>query len=398
MTAHRLEGVDVELGDPVLVAASEPGEDRWGFHQFPTISRLPSGRLLVTYNAVPDRDDSYGHPGPAYESADDGATWEPYSGGEGMLTISHSVVSEVNGGEHLCVPMSPSIDVLAENVDLPAPCGTVDVYGEVLHYRIEECDERVQEYMCTLPAARYDPRDRTWRRTTVEWDTAGALVRTRRNDYVLPRPYIDNPIVRIDERLYYPDFHLNFVMPDGSMPKNYACRCMVSDDNGRSWHRYGLIAYDEAGDTMMGEPSLCVTPDGDMVCVIRCTDHRSRPMLIARSSDRGLTWSAPEKLHDFGVMPQTVLLGSGVMALSFGRPGAHVVFSADGTGRQWTVPVSMFDGERGDIDQQSCGYTGLVPLDDECFLIVYSDLKHLMPDGTRCRAIFARRVRADPRR
>ena len=64
------QGSDEQMGDlnvvksePVVVALSEVGEDRWGHHQFPTISALPDGRLFVTYNDTPDRNDAYGQPG-----------------------------------------------------------------------------------------------------------------------------------------------------------------------------------------------------------------------------------------------------------------------------------------------------------------------------------------------
>lgn len=72
MRTCTLDEATLVLHDPVPVAVSEPGEKRWGFHQFPAISRLPGGRLLVTFNDRPDRDEAYGTPGPAYVSSDSG--------------------------------------------------------------------------------------------------------------------------------------------------------------------------------------------------------------------------------------------------------------------------------------------------------------------------------------
>ena len=37
--------VQVKLGEPVIVALSELGEMRWGYHQYPALFRLPEGRI-----------------------------------------------------------------------------------------------------------------------------------------------------------------------------------------------------------------------------------------------------------------------------------------------------------------------------------------------------------------
>ena len=87
-------GVDVELGPPVVVAVSAPDETRWGHHQFPKLSALPKGEILLTYNAGADDNAAYGHPGPAYVSRDGGTTWQKYAG-EPALAISHSPVSDL---------------------------------------------------------------------------------------------------------------------------------------------------------------------------------------------------------------------------------------------------------------------------------------------------------------
>ena len=392
MTEQTVDGLNVSLSDPVVVALSRPGETRWGYHQFPTISRLPGGQVLVTFNGGPDRDDFYGKPGPAYVSSDHGVTWNEYEPPAPLLTVSHSVISEVNGGESLCVPMSVSLDIEKQGVKLPPLSGKMHVYGEVLLYRLSECPDEVKKHLRELPAIRWSPREKRWCPEKVGWDTADALARTRKNDFVIPRPYIDNRILRIDGLLYYPDFHLNHLLPDGSHPKNYPCWCMVSRDNGRSWARHGLIAYDPSGELMMGEPCLAQTTDGKLVCVIRCADHQQRPMLITYSSDRGKTWGEPRRLFDFGVMPQLLLLPNKVMVLSFGRPGVHLMFSPDGSAKRWTEPVSVIAGNRSSISGHSCGYTRVLPVGDDSFLLAYSDFNWPGLHGKSCKAILVRKV------
>ncbi|MDP6119003.1 MAG: sialidase family protein [Planctomycetota bacterium] len=374
--------LNVVKSEPVVVALSEVGEDRWGHHQFPTISALPDGRLFVTYNDTPDRNDAYGQPGPAYVSSDEGATWQKHIPDDPLLAISNSIISEVLRGEYLCVPMSPSLDVERDNIQLPGLACTANAYGQALFYRLNECPERVQEFIRSIPAVRWVPDKAEWRREEVTWDSGSALARTRKSDYVIPRPYIDNRIFRVGDRLFYPDFHLSHLLSDGSMPENFACWCMVSDDNGRSWQRLALIAYDETGELMMSEPSLVQTTGNELACVIRCTHHEQKPMLITWSSDGGEKWEKPVKLHEFGVMPQTLLLGNNVLVISYGRPGVQLLISPDGSARKWLPPIQVAD--------DSCGYTRLLALGDSSFLLAYSDF-NWSEEGQQRKAILVRK-------
>src|SRR3990172_8783865 len=91
--SERVGSLRVTISEAIPVALSEPGEERWGVHQFPTLSALPDGRLLVTYNCTGDRDSEYGWPGPACVSGDGGLTWARADAGNPSLAISNSVIS-----------------------------------------------------------------------------------------------------------------------------------------------------------------------------------------------------------------------------------------------------------------------------------------------------------------
>lgn len=392
MKAYEIGGMTVRVFAPVVIALSEAGETRWGYHQFPTLSRLPDGRLLATFNDRPDRDDAYGTPGPAYLSADEGQTWDKWDNPEPLLTVSHSVVSQVYDGQYLCLPMSPSLDIVENKIELPGASGRMNVYGEVLFYRLPECGPDVRAYMTSLPGVRWSPASARWERQNIQWDTREALIRTRKSDYVIPRPYIDNHILRYGGMLLYPDFHLQHLLPGGGHPRNYASWCMMSDDNGRSWQRHGLIAHDPSGELMMGEPCLLPTSDGHLACIIRCTDQQQKPMRIAYSADKGKTWTKTHPLGDFGVMPQAMLLGNGVAVLAFGRPGVHLLFSPDGSARDWVGPLSLIAGDPRAITDDSCGYTRLLPVSEDAVLIAYSDFKHVGVDGRVHKAILVRKI------
>ena len=56
----------------------------------------------------------------------------------------------------------------------------------------------------------------------------------------------------------------------------------------------------------------------------------------------------------------------GVLACSYGRPGNRIMFSADGTGREWTDWIQIYEYQRG-----SFGYTSIVEVQPGKLLFVY---------------------------
>jgi hypothetical protein len=189
---------------------------------------------------------------------------------------------------------------------------------------------------------------------------------------------------------------------------------MVSTDNGRSWRRRGLIASDPTGKVPPTETAMSRTSRGDLVCVVRTTHRLQLPMWVTHSDDAGRTWSSPKTLFDHGVLPTLLLLQNGVLALSFGRPGVHLSFSPDGSGRTWTQPVEVLatgipkgrkwtwekilqaDPER--VELQKDGYTSLLPLGGDRFLIAYCDMAHEDSRGRERRAVKVRTVGVSARK
>ena len=81
--------VTVTLDEPVVVAQAPPDLDRaragWGRWQFPHISRLADGQLLVRFSIESDSRESRGKPAAHAYSSDNGRTWrlgEPQVGHE----------------------------------------------------------------------------------------------------------------------------------------------------------------------------------------------------------------------------------------------------------------------------------------------------------------------------
>lgn len=387
--------VTVELGAPVVVAVSRVGERRWGFHQFPALSRLPDGRVFCMFSYQPDAVASYGNPARKYVSSDDGVTWKRAKDEGPVRGAPHSVVSEVFDGEFLCLPPMPAFDLKAARVTMPEPIGRFRAYIDNLYYRLADCPKKLRDHFAALPAMRWTPKTKTWRKVKIAYDTRDALVVTRakgRERFLVPTTWFEHPLLKVGGELLYADYRANYLLDDGSAPKHRATVLMVSKDNGRSFQRRATVAHDPKGKDLMGEPRLALNSRGELVCVVRRTHHVQRPMAITFSKDGGRTWEGPRSLLKFGVFPDLLLLECGVMALSFGRPGVHLSFSLNGTGRTWTKPVAIRRGGTGHVMKETCGYTSILKLDANSFLLAYSDFEHKAPDGRQRKAILVRRV------
>jgi hypothetical protein len=390
------ETVSVRIGAPVVVAVSRPGETRWGFHQFPALSPLPDGRILCTFNKQRDAVAAYGGASGAYVSADHGATWKRAKVADLGLIAPHPAVSPVFDGEYLCAPATAAFDAKKHKVELPEPVAQFHAYTNNSIYRLADFPKQVREHFAALPAYRWTPETKEWRKTTVKYDTKGMLLWARAEgdeQFLLPRTWFERRLLKVGEELLYADYRARYRLDDGSRPKHHSSTLMVSTDNGRSFQRRATIATDRKGKDAMCEPRLALNARGELVCVIRrVVSGVQRPMMITYSKDAGRTWTKPRALFEFGVWPSLVSLECGVMALSFGRPGVHLSFSPNGGGRTWTDPLTVRKGNPKKVTTKTCGYSDLLALDADSFLIAYSDFEHKDKQGQQRKAILVRRV------
>jgi len=394
---HTLsETVTAEIGAPVVVAVSRPGERRWGYHQFPSLSPLPGGRILCTFNAQKDAVAAYGGRAGVRVSADGGATWKRAEL-DGLDPIApHPSASEVFDGEYLCVPPTPAYDAKKHKVTLPKPVGSFHAYIMNHQYRLSDFPEPVRRHFAALPAFRWTPRTKRWTKTSVAYDTKGMLLWARSEgpeQFLLPRTWFERRLLKVGTELMYADYRAGYLLDDGGVPGHRSSFLMVSADNGRSFQRRATIATDPKGKDLMGEPRLSLNAKGELVCVVRRTaSGKQKSMMITHSKDGGRTWTKPRRLFTFGVFPSITLLDCGVMALSFGRPGVLLSFSPDGGGRTWTTPVTLRKGDPKRLSAKSCGYTSILNLDAGSFLVAYSDFEHKDKDGRQRKAILVRKV------
>ena len=204
--------------------------------------------------------------------------------------------------------------------------------------------------------------------------------------------YFESPVVRAGRELLHADYWTQYETTRGKIPASWECYLMVSADNGRSWTRRSTILCMPAKDNPC-EPVIEMNSRGEVVCVARREkDQRNPTMLLTFSKDKGATWAAPQELFTFGVFPRLLQLPSGVLVLSFGRPGVWLSFSLDG-GHSWTQPQAVLRG-----GPSSCGYTSLVALGRDSFPMAYSEFQRPNASGQPAKAIMVRRVMVSQRR
>ena len=135
-----------------------------------------------------------------------------------------------------------------------------------------------------------------------------------------------------------------------------------------------------------------------LVCIIRRADQDQKSMLITFSDDKGKTWSKPFPMDNFGklgVMPSITYLKCGILILSYGRPGAWLSFSLNGIGKTWTKPICIIKGKEGthvERQEDTDGYTSILLISDNSFLLAYTDFKFKDKKGNIRKAIIVRKV------
>jgi hypothetical protein len=134
---------------------------------------------------------------------------------------------------------------------------------------------------------------------------------------------------------------------------------LTSVDRGRRWTVLSSIttaaAMVKAGapvTTPWLETTVSPTKGGDWLAIVRTGSSAKASLVSVRSTDRGKTWSAPEKMAAAGKLPTLQLLPNGALALLTAHSKNHcrLYLSADGNGREWShahVLTSLSGGNAG---------------------------------------------------
>ncbi len=391
----------IMLGEPVVVAMAEEPM-KWGYFQFPSISRTEDGTLIISWQMKADSYKTYGKNGVGKNkmmSRDNGRTWADYDGSYDKERFKYT---STDGDEFMSID-TPSPYDLTKAVGLPK------AKDEILHYGIRYLFYKDDE----LPYNLQGLYVRKWRDRHAKGSQT-RIIHAKINDKGLLRYSTDDQmlvLLRGDvQELHngdvvasnYCGFYLNekgSVSPSGISFYKW---------NGaeESWDLLGMIPFQpDLGADSTGterkvwgftEPAFVELRNRYLICVVRSSEEEKlTPMYRSVSKDGGRSWSKPVAFTPNGVKPQLLALGNGTTVLSSGRPGVQLRFNFDGTGEDWTEAIDMlpFMKENGGITREvSCGYTSLLPIDKNSFFLVYSDFLEQNQGGEVRKAIKIRKI------
>ena len=403
----------VEMAEPVLVAAGPLEERRWGFYQFPGYQMSPTGKIVGGYQTA---DDSYGG-GASYEnkkfcSHDGGKTWVPESEDDrrerettpGFVTKDGAHVDY--GGFKTMRPAELGLKPLRLPPAWVAPDAEFYRYADLpAEMRVIRMKRRAPGGAAEEVDGPFDFPDLAMVRPKVGQNSETGLVA------------LDAPLTPAHVRwgtqhagtCELPDGTLLTLVGAMMMPKTgdaapYFATCLVaSTDGGRTWNYRSTIMGSNPEQRWEGteEASIVRRPNGTLVCVVRVegqTAGTTANLWITRSTDAGRTWEQPERLSVHTALPGLIALENGVVASVQGRPGVTLRFSNDPDCRDWSNPHVVHSAiglhyENTGWRDSTCGYTSLIPLGPDRFLVVYSDFYHRDEHWTVHKAIMARQIK-----
>lgn len=393
---NQSSSVNYTLGQEHLISTSPPewySPFTWGPWQFPSISRLPDGSIIDRFSTGFDAASDYGKVA-NYISKDGGESWINSKD----TSLNHVGILLPNG-DRLEPAVLPSIPISKLNLSAVKNSGQFGSTGLIFKfYDAYDLPPELSKYsFYRLKAGE------------TKWKLESTNVKS--ND--VPRAVV--------EGVYSFAWLMNMkVAPDGSLfAVNYGLRQGKTErrfggvvskwrnsvvfyhsiDNGKSWSVYSDIPYqgnikaDSLADVRDGftEPDFEFMADGSMICVMRTCDATNGPMYIARSADKGKTWSKPEYFSPFGVWPQLLKLKNGVVVLSYGRPGVNLLFCNDGKGKVWSKNLVLSPSDK-TTGTGTCGYTGILATGDDKFIITHSKWPLKNDKGQDCKAIVVREI------
>ncbi len=402
----------VEIANPVLVAAGPLEERRWGFYQFPGYRLSPKGTLVGGYQTADDSaGGGAGYDNQKYCSHDGGKTWVPETGDDrmerettpGFVTkdgtyLDYAGFKTLRPGE---LGLKP----------LRLPPAWVAPNAEFYRYSDLPAEMRVMRMKRRAPVGAQEVFE-----APLEFPDLGMIRHKVGQNSETGLVALDAPLIPAYVRWGSHDYTCE--LPDGTLlnlaganilPKSgvtapYLATCLLaSTDGGRSWKYRSTIMGTNPEQSWEGteEASIVRRPNGTLVCVVRVEGQAAGTtanLWLTRSTDEGRSWEPPERLNVHTAMPGLIALENGVVACLHGRPGISLRFSNDPDCRVWSEPhvlhrpIGLHYTNTGWQDS-TCGYTSLVPLGPDRFLVVYSDFYHRDENWTLHKAILAREVK-----
>ncbi|MGD8457627.1 MAG: sialidase family protein [Anaerolineales bacterium] len=153
------------------------------------------------------------------------------------------------------------------------------------------------------------------------------------------------------------------------------CRAysVISHDKGNTWGEPALIAGDSDGKISFEEPAIALTPEGNLIAMMRSGEsHKYQYLYQAFSHDLGKTWVELEETPMWGHPAHVLKLSDSRMLCSYGyrrEPfGIRACISQNG-GKNWDIENEYI--LRQDGGSRDLGYPCSVELDRGEILTVY---------------------------
>jgi len=416
MENYRKLRLEIKISKPRIVATSPEGMDwrrgaynDFGVWNFPNIWKEPDGRIVVTFNTHHDSALNYGLPGKMYFSTDNGRHWKPviHDDTSQDIVFLHAKPIDIPGGEQIAIvrkrPYKTKDIKLPENPLNKAGELSFPYFNTHIFYRIGDFPREMMamKLMCRKPGQEKWTEEKSyidWPEYTVWTDKRGILPipALAGNADIVTAP--DNSLLALVSNMR--------INPKNKALSKHHIICLRSTDSGRTWKFWSEVASmpdSESGtDQHLFEPAALFIEGNEMICVMRSsyTDDIDHSMYMVRSTDMGRTWSSLKKITDYGVFPQLLRLKNGVIVLSYGRPGIYLRFSID-DGKAWGPPITLHGVEPEGLTlseyrkiryRDTCGYTGLLAIGSDKFLVVYSDTTYNDKEGNLRKRIIIKEV------
>lgn len=378
----------LEKEPPAIVYVSEKPtqEDGWGFVQFPSLSWLSDGRMLLIFQVAKDSAESYGKESYRYfVSKNQGKQWEEVRGEDKEKALSLSGLL-LEDGSHLSVETTQAAEV--SKLSLPEhPFGWIPfdyTYSEPHKaYRFDDLAPELR----TIVLRR---TDREGHAQVVRAPITLSRDLRLETESLLPIIFFGSLKTWKEGLLlgvFYPSFDFS---EKGAVDTKCGTLLVYSEDQGKSWHQLDRLPYrpDVKYDPkafMRGgftEVACELLDGGDLLLALRTADATPEPfpgfvecgpLYVVKRSAEG-KWTVPQPVSPYGVMPQLLQLKNGLHVLSYGRPGIQVRLSGD-RGDHWSAPLEIVEATRLDPRAETCGYSSIVedPKDPNAFFIAYSN-------------------------
>lgn len=384
----------LEIGEPVVVAYGEVGDNLWGHTQFPYLEYTTDG-IACRWEYSKDTIDYDGITYKKY-SKDNGKTWKSE---DGSCRTRYQVMKNGKRFKGFLEKGAYEVDYLKKYE--PAYISPAK-YAKGLYFFADDIIEDVDKKVFAIEIDENGNENVFECKVNWPYQLLGELF-----GKVYPATMIfalcnKCGLLQIDGDMYFalyaPGFDAEAKSREGAMRKymdKMGVYVFKSTDCARTWDYVSQIHVDE--DSYMdepefegfGEPMMERMPDGSVVMLIRT--GASLPSYIVRSIDGCKTWSKPKKFDDIGVFPQIRTLACGVVLSSYGRPGVRVRASLDPSGLKWEEPIEIPFSNPNEY-LMSCSYTSLLPLSDREALMSYSDFYYPNPDGIPVKTILVRKI------